>query len=193
MGIFDRFREKGGRVEVALVPLRDAVRAAAVSLGGAAIPSALVSARLADRVRGARGEPLHPDLVAQHTAALDAEGWRRLVVASAALAAMPLPAMIAGGSPVQTACVSVSAQNPLLTIPLLAATPLRCEEFARKLAAQSGVAIAGEDEKVSLAQLERLDYGRLLAEGERAAKDAEARLKALEEKRAQQGPRRGKW
>lgn len=191
MGIFDRIRPKG-RVEVALVPLRDAVRAAAIALGGA-VPEALVLARLADRVREARGEPLHPDLVARQTAALDAEGWRRLAISHAALAVMPMEAMVAGGGAVQSACVAVSAQNPLLTVPLLAATPLRCEEFARKLAAQTGVAIAGEDEKVSLAQVERLDYARLLAEGERAAKDAEARLKALEEKRAQQGPRRGKW
>lgn len=192
MGIFDRIRPKA-RVEVALVPLRAAVRSAAVALGGAAVSEPLVLARLADRVREARGEPLHPDLVARQAAALDADGWRRLVVTHAALAAMPLEAMVAGGCAVQSACVAVSAQNPLLTIPLLAATPLRCEELARKLAAQVGVAIAGEDEAVSRAQVERLDYARLLAEGERAAKDAEARLKAIEEKRAQQGPRRGKW
>lgn len=192
MGIFDRLRGRS-RVEIPLTALRDAVRASAAAIGASTVAPALVTARAADRVREARGEPLDPEVWDVATSGLDDDGWRRVAVAVASLAAMPMEAMVAQGAPVQQACVAVAVENPLLGTALLSATPLRCEELARKLALSCGVAIAGEDEQTSKASLERLDYARLLAESERAARDAAERLKALEERRAAQGPRRGKW
>ncbi len=83
----------------------------------------------------------------------------------------------------------------LLTRELLWQSPLRLEEFVRKWLEVLGVGVAEETVEESRQRLERLDYGRLLAESERAKLEAEPRLaalRALQEQRARNAARRGK-
>jgi hypothetical protein len=71
--------------------------------------------------------------------------------------------------------VEVAQGSPLLTLDLLKRAPLRLEELARRFVMGLGASIAGEALEVSRKALERLDYGRLLAEAERAKRDAAGR------------------
>ncbi len=192
MGILDRFLPKQ-RIEVVLPALRSAVGDAALAVASRPVAPALVTARIADHVRSAGGEPMAPVVWDDLVATFDDATWRRLAVAGTALSRLPLEKVVAAGVIVQRECAAVASQTPLLTLDLLRAVPLRAEEFARKLAAATGVGIVGEDDAVSRTQLGRLDYGRLLAEAERAKAESAERLKQIEALRAQQGPRRGKW
>jgi hypothetical protein len=92
--------------------------------------------------------------------------------------------------------VGVAWTTPLLTLELLARGPLRVEELARRLLAGLGLAVRGESPKGSAERLERLDYGRLLAEAERAKDAAADRMEKLrklqDEQEARRSPR-GKW
>ena len=70
------------------------------------------------------------------------------------------------------------------------------EELARKFLASLGAAVKGEKPALSRQRLERLDYGRLLEETERARQAAEervARLRQLQDEQENSRPRRGKW
>jgi hypothetical protein len=68
--------------------------------------------------------------------------------------------------------IGVARTSPLLTLDVLGRSPLRVEEFARRLLAGLGLAVRGEAARASRERLERLDYGRLLAEAERARRSA---------------------
>lgn len=61
----------------------------------------------------------------------------------------------------------VQASN-LVTLELLAQSPLRREELARRVILGFGASIRGEKLADSRAALDRLDYGRLMAEANRA-------------------------
>src|SRR5208283_4064709 len=96
---------------------------------------------------------------------------------------------------VKEAFVGLALATPLLTMTLLRQSPLRVEEFARHFLARLGTAVSGETAAQSRERLERLDYGRLLAEAERAKVSAEERmeyLRQLQEDQARRA-RRGKW
>lgn len=58
--------------------------------------------------------------------------------------------------------------SQLVTLELLAQSPLRREELARRVILGFGASIRGEKLGDSRAALERLDYGRLMAEANRA-------------------------
>lgn len=58
--------------------------------------------------------------------------------------------------------------SQLVTIELLSQSPLRREELARRMILGFGASIRGEKLADSRAALERLDYGRLMAEANRA-------------------------
>jgi hypothetical protein len=61
------------------------------------------------------------------------------------------------------------AQNSrLVTLELLAQSPLRREEMARRVVLGFGASVRGEKLSESRAALERLDYGRLMDESNRA-------------------------
>ena len=92
--------------------------------------------------------------------------------------------------------VSFIAIMLLLTMAVLRQSELRTEELARKLARHLGVGIWGESDEDSERELERLDYGRLLAEAERAKVLAEDRMAYLRERQEEELRRRrprGKW
>lgn len=92
--------------------------------------------------------------------------------------------------------VGVAWTTPLLTLELLARSPLRVEELARRLLAGLGLAVRGESARASRERLERLDYGRLLAEAERAREAAAERMEhlhKLQDEQEQNRTRRGKW
>jgi len=92
--------------------------------------------------------------------------------------------------------VGVARTTPLLTLDVLGRSPLRVEELARRLLAGLGLAVRGETAKTSRERLERLDYGRLLAEAERAreaAADRMEKLHKLQDEQEMNRTRRGKW
>jgi len=64
--------------------------------------------------------------------------------------------------------VDPARESKLLTLALLAQSPLRREELARRVVLGFGASIRGEKLSESKAALERLDYGRLMDEADRA-------------------------
>lgn len=206
MSIADWFRKRPRgrkRVEFALVPLEAAVADTVPQLEGKAIEAVLVRARLADAYRDAQVEPLSPDAFDALTADLNAEAWRRLALAVSVLdlpmTRTALPHLIdEGGSArqVDEAFVCLARETSLLTMELLRQGPFRIEEFIRHFLARLGGAVAGETTQQSRERLERLDYGRLLAEAERAKVSAADRmdyLRKLQEEQNKRRPGRGKW
>jgi hypothetical protein len=163
---------------------------------------ALTRARLADGLRDAGLLPPTPDEFDALAGALDDEAWRRLTVLAGAFdqkdvragltelaKARPPVELLAAGF------VGVARETPLLTLELLARGPLRVEELARRLLAGLGLAVRGESVRASRERLERLDYGRLLAEAERAREAAADRMEKLKKLQDEQELKqaRGKW
>jgi hypothetical protein len=215
MGLLDRLlgrpQEAGGAAaagafeppSVALDPLLEELAALLDALAGDRPDPDVVRARLADTFRDAEAAPLPPAELDGLAGGLDDGGWRRLwlltVGASHGVLGPALPALVAGrgvSSVVQTGFVGVAAGTPLLTIELLHQSSLRLEELGRRWLAGLGAYVEGETHEVSIAALHRLDYGRLLAEVDRAKLSAEERLaylKQLQEAHDASRPRRGKW
>jgi hypothetical protein len=132
---------------------------------------------------------------------LDAEAWRRLALVVAALdcddVRRVLPGLLARPveAQVRRAFVDFARSTELLTLDLLRQSPHRVEEFARGWLDRLGASVEGETEEQSRERLARLDYGRLLAEAERARQEAEGRMEYLKKLQEQAGrrARRGKW
>jgi hypothetical protein len=129
---------------------------------------------------------------------LDAEGRGRFALAVALLdepevrsrAAALFAALRPSVGPV---VVDLAYRTAPVTLELVRESPLRAEEFCRHLIAHLGAGVRGESAEESARQLERLDYGRLLAEAERAKMSAADRLEYLRKLQAERAPRRGKW
>jgi hypothetical protein len=163
----------------------------------------LVRARLADGLRDAGLRPPTLDEFDALADGLDDEGWRRLAVLASALdqedVRSALPQLAKVRLPAELLAlgfVGVARTTPLLTLDLLAQSPLRLEELARLLLAELGLAVSGESARASRERLGRLDYGRLLAEAERAREAAAGRMEQLHKLQDEQErtrPRRGKW
>jgi hypothetical protein len=162
----------------------------------------LTRARLADGLRDAGLLPPTPDEVEILAQGLDGEGWRRLAVLAGALdqedIRAALPELARSKPPSELLAlgfVGVAWTTPLLTLDLLARGPLRVEELARRLLAGLGLAVRGESERTARERLERLDYGRLLAEAERAREAAAGRMEHLHKLQDEQERKRarGKW
>jgi hypothetical protein len=163
----------------------------------------VVCARLGDICRDLDLAPLDPAELREHARPLDEQGWWRLwllaVGASREALGPVLPAIAAARGAqglVLGGFVGVAAGMSLLTMDLLLASPLRLEELARRWLLDLGVSIEGETAAASREALDRLDYGRLLAEVDRAKLSAEDRLaylKKLQEEQEAARPRRGKW
>jgi hypothetical protein len=197
------FGRKGGAPALDLAALRAHLGDAVVPLAGRSVEPELVRARLADRCRDAGLTPLLPLEFDVVTAGLDEEAWRRLALLVGTLdldeVRQALPALTADHplrDLIDNAFTGLANGTPLLTLELLRQSPLRVEELARRFLAALRATVRGESAKVSKQRLERLDYGRLLAEAERAkqaATDRMEQLRRLQEEQEQRRPRRGKW
>ncbi len=188
---------------IALGALLEEIAALLEEIAGDRMDHDVVRAKLADMLRDLEVEPIDPDEVAALAAPLDEEGWARLALVTLAARrgalGEALPALVAarGASPlVRAGFVGFALGSPLLTLELLRQSSLRREELVRRWIATLGALVEGETPEASRAALERLDYGRLLAEVDRAKMSAEERmayLKKLQEDHDATLPRRGKW
>jgi hypothetical protein len=204
MSFSDRlFRRKGGTPQLELAGLQAGLADAVVRYAGRPVEPDLARAQFADHCRDAGLEPLLPEEFDVLTAGLDEEAWRRLamLIGSLGLAGVrpALPALAARRPLAELAAVGftgVARETPLLTLELLRQSPLRVEELARRFVAGLGAMVRGETAEVSRQRLDRLDYGRLLAEAElakQAAADRMEQLRRLQEEQEANRPRRGKW
>lgn len=204
MSLTDRLFGRKGGTQIDLAGVQAVLADGAARYAGRPVEPDLVRARLADGWRDAGLPPLPPEGFAALARGLDEEAWRRLLLLTGALGLEDvrgaLPVLAAArhlpGSLEDTAFVELARQTPLLTLELLRQGPLRVEELARRFVAGLGAGVRGESAAVSRQRLERLDYGRLLAEAERAKQAAEERvekLRKLQEERDRRRAPRGKW
>jgi hypothetical protein len=162
----------------------------------------LTRARLADRCRDAGLIPVLPEEFNRAAHGLDAEGQRRLAALVATLDLEPVRATLAQlantwpvHQVVSAAFTGLAQDTPLLTIDVLAQSEQRLEELTRRFLAAIRASVIGESAEESKKRLHRLDYGRLLAEAEKAresAADRAERLRKLQEEQELRRGRRGK-
>jgi len=200
-GSRDKGREAPPAIELAV--LVEDLAALLEAIAGQAVDSDVVRARLADTFRDLGVPPIDPDAFDALARGLDEGGWARLELvtlgARSGIAGEALAALVAAQgveTAVRAAFVGFAEASPLLTLELLRQSSLRLEELARRWIASLGALVAGEEPEASRAALERLDYGRLLAEVERAKMSAEERmayLKKLQDGHDATRARRGKW
>ena len=173
-------------------PVWDIVLAARVVLEAASAAAsqepepALTEARLADHYRDEGIPPLWPGQLRTVTAKLTPADWQRLAVIVALLGEpalrQVLPALL-HVRPVRDqvqGLADVATVLATLELRALAASPVRAEELARRVARELRVAIAGETPQESSARLARIDYTRLLANVDSARADAEAQSVELQ-------------
>lgn len=163
----------------------------------------LLRAQFADHCRDAELLPVDPQAFDHWTTDLNPECWRRLALAVSAFEDLPTRKTLATLAQireleeiVEAGLIAFARESELLTMAVLRQSELRSEELARKLARRLGVPIWGETEEESEHELDRLDYGRLLAEAERAKELAEDRMAYLRERQEEELRRRrprGKW
>jgi hypothetical protein len=200
MSLTERLFGRGsGRPRLDLAAVQRALAEGAARAAGRDPEPELVCARLADRCRDAGLSPLLPEEFDALVAGLDDETWRRLLLLVGLLDLEAVRDAVAAVTPLKevagTAFTGVARSTPLLTLELLRQAPLRVEELARRFILALGATVRGETPEVSRQRLERLDYGRLLAEAERAKQAAEDRVEQLRRLQEQQErrTRRGKW
>jgi hypothetical protein len=163
----------------------------------------LVRARMADWLRDAGLLPPDPDQMTTWVAALDAEGWRRLALLATAMEVDAVGSVVGRMAARRDAAwlmkeglIGVASGTPLLTVALLRESHVRLEELARAWLAALGAGIVGETPAESEERWQRIDYGRLLAEADRAKKEAEQRMAELrerQEKAERMRAGRSKW
>jgi hypothetical protein len=194
-------RAKAPRPSLALGPLLSWIGGDVPRWHGAEIEPGLVRARLADRYRDAQLMPMPPRDFDDLVCGLDAEAWRRLALVVAALDCDEVRRVLPGllgplvAAQVRRAFVDFARSTELLTLDLLRQSPHRVEEFTRSWLDRLGASVEGETEEQSRERRTRLDYGRLLAEAERARQEAERRMEQLRKRQeeASRRARRGKW
>jgi len=153
-------------------------------LDPAALDADVARAKMADRLRALDIEPLDPLELDSLATGLERGAWERIGLLALAVErgglAEPMQKRIFDGR-VKTALkegfVEAARSTPLLTIELLRSGPLRVEELSRRFVLGLGASVAGESLEASKKALERLDYGRLMAEAERAKKAAAERAR----------------
>jgi hypothetical protein len=187
------------QVSLDLAVLQEHAAQSAALLAGAEVNLDLVRARLGDACRDAGVRPVPPAQLEPMLASLDEEARRRFALGVAVLQHVEIasraPAIFArfgGGSVATQLLVLVGATGPL-TMGLLRESPLRAQEFTRHLIRHLLALVKGERPEESVRQLQRLDYGRLLEEAERAKMSASERLEYLRKLQEERAPRRGKW
>lgn len=163
----------------------------------------LTRARLADHCRDASLLPLQTEEFDRAASVLDADGQRRLALLVSLLeleAVRTAVAQLANTWPVHqivsSALTGLAQDTSLLTLEVLAQSEQRVEELARRFLAAIRASINGETAEDSKKRLNKLDYGRLLAEADKAktaAAERAERLRQLQEQQEQRRGRRGKW
>lgn len=201
MSLTDRLFGRPTAAKLDLGPLRAQLTAAVRAAAEPDVP--LTRARLADGLRDAGLVPLPPDEFDRAIESYDAESERRLTVLVVALELEPVRAAVANaaapasaGQLVSAALIDLARDTNLLTLDVLAQSEQRVEELARRLVLALRAGIAGETPEESKKRLHKLDYGRLLAEAEKAkeaATERAERLRQLQEQQEQRRGRRGKW
>jgi len=170
--------------EFTIAEVSEELRIQAVGTRGATVDMELTGARLFDTLRDAERPMPRPDEWEGEARSLDAEGQRRLsilVEASRATRLAPVVRSCLRGAPDAFAAYTVLAreESRLLTVELLATSPFRTEEFARKWVRRLRGTIRGETEAESDKQLERLDFGGVLGNLKKAEAQREERMKKL--------------
>jgi hypothetical protein len=202
MSLFERFFGKGRsrRHAVDLAALLACLEAALPTVLGQEIDTALLCRRFSGHCQDVGLSPLTPGEFAEASAGLDAEGRRRLALAIAALDRPDVRAALTTqrslGKSFGEAFVGLAAETSQLSIDLLRTSPLRREELARHFLLRLGAHVEGESDQEFRERLERLDYGTVLSEAERARIIAEEHadyLRRLQEEQESLRPRRGKW
>jgi hypothetical protein len=192
-------RSTGVKLELAIIQSRLTKTIAKI---GSSNPD-LIRARLADRCRDAGLTPVLPEEFDAEVSGYETETWCRLALLIGVLdvddvraalpklvSARPLKEIIANGF------TGLARDANLLTMEVLSQSELRIEEFARLFIGRLGASIVGENAADSQKRLERLDYGRLLAEAKRAQESASGRadrLRKMQDEQEQRRSRRGKW
>ncbi len=132
-------------------------------------------AKFADICRDLGIEPLDPLEMDSISGNLDRAGWERFSLLVLVLERFAIPKdllrRIFQGrlrTAVREGLVEVARASELVTMEKLRDGPLRREELTRRLILGLGASVAGENMPEARAALERLDYGRLMAEAERA-------------------------
>lgn len=162
------------------------LRVQALGFRAATPERVLVGARLFDTLRDARS-PLPPvSAWESESAGLDVEGLRRLAVLVEAARVSALRVAVASCLKVSTTPLGAFTElareeSRLLTVELVATSPFRTEELARKWIRRLGGRVEGESPAESEKELERLDFGGVLGNLKKAEAEREARMKKLRE------------
>ena len=184
-------------IELDLVLLKAHIAEAAAKLASQDIFSDLLLARLADRYRDLRMDPvLSPELKLLINSK-DVEVRRRCALTVGLLelqeVGTALPLLIAKNpAAFQPGLAKLIQTTQLLSMELLRLSPHRVEEFSRNFIMCVGALVKGEAEGDSKQFLAQLDYGSLLQAAERAKVSAEGRMdyiKKLQDQRDMRKPR----
>jgi hypothetical protein len=177
---------------------------AAADAQAAELDIALIEAQLADHYRDCNIAPLDPANLRAVTGKMEPADWQRMAVIAALFAVPELCAVL----PAVTQRLLVRAQLDALVrvaqalasleLRILAASLVRAEEFARRVARELNVDIAGETTSQSASRLAKIDYTRLLANVDTAKASATAQLAELQRQQEAEDSRiarrrRGKW
>jgi hypothetical protein len=165
-------------IPVHLPALIEGLRDVLADLEPSTLDADVVRAKLADVCRGFSLEPLDPLELDHLAAGFDRGAWERMGVLVLAMERgavgeglrRALSGRVRGA--VRGGLIEAAQGSPLLTLDLLRSAPLRLEELARRFVLGLGASIAGESVEASRKALERLDYGRLMAEADRAKRVA---------------------
>jgi len=167
---------------VPLPPVVAALAAALAELEPASLDADVARAKIADLCRDLSVDPLDPlelDTLAAglDRAAIDRFGLAVLVLERRAIPVETLRKLLDGRAraAIREGLVEAAKASALVTLDLLRQSPLRREELARRLILGLGASVAGESMQEARAALERLDYGRLMAEADRAKRAAAGR------------------
>ncbi len=166
-------------VPVPIAPILAAIAAVLAEIEPAALELDVARAKLGDLCRDLSLEPVDPLDLDPLAAGLDRGALDRLALLVLLLERRVVPdnvlRRILEGR-IRTAAreglFEVAKASSLVTFELLRGSPLRREELARRLVLGLGASVAGESLAEARAALERLDYGRLMAEAERAKRAA---------------------
>jgi len=162
-------------VPVPLAPILAALAQVLAEIEPATLDLDVARAKLADLCRDLSIEPVDPLELDTIAAGLDRGAIERLVLLVLVLERRAAPDSLLkrifekrARTAAREGLFEVARTSNLVTLDLLRGSPLRREELARRLVLGLGASVAGESLAEARAALDRLDYGRLMAEADRA-------------------------
>ncbi|MDI3291116.1 hypothetical protein [Polyangium sp. 15x6] len=162
-------------VPLDLAPILAAIGLVLAEIEPAALDIDVARAKLADLCRDLGIEPVDALELDPMAAGLDRGAIERLALLVLVLERRVIPERALkrifedrARTAAREGLFDVARGSGLVTLDLLRGSPLRREELARRLLLGLGASVAGESMAEARAALERLDYGRLMAEAERA-------------------------